>query len=80
MGKLEDSMEAYANGLKIDPTNAAMKQGMEALRREGQAKMGGMGGGGGMSDMLCGPEAEAKLMANPETKKYFDDPQFAGMW
>ena len=42
--------------------------------------MGGMGGGGGMSDMLCGPEAEAKLMANPETKKYFDDPQFAGMW
>lgn len=32
LGKFEDSMGAYAKGLEIDPTNAAMKQGMEEMR------------------------------------------------
>lgn len=34
MRKFEDSMEAYAKGLEIDPTNAAMKNGMEEMRRD----------------------------------------------
>ena len=36
--------------------------------------------GGGMGNMFGGPEAEAKLRANPRIAKYFEDPQFAGMW
>jgi hypothetical protein len=39
--------------------------------------MGGMGGGmGGLGGMFGGPEAEAKLKANPRIAKYFEDPQF----
>ena len=42
---------------------------------------GGAGGpGGGLGGMFGGPEAEAKLKANPRIAKYFEDPQFASMW
>lgn len=46
---------------------------------------GGMGGGGGgmggagLAGMF-GPDAEAKLKTNPRIAKYFEDPQFQGMW
>ena len=46
----------------------------------GMGGMGGMGGGGGMGGlggMFGGPEAEAKLRANPRIAKYFEDPKFA---
>ena len=50
----------------------------------GMGGMGGMGGGagagaGGLGEMF-GPDAEAKLMANPETAAFFSDPQFKNMW
>ena len=41
--------------------------------------MGG-GGAGGMGGMFGGPEAEAKLKANPRIAKYFEDPKFVQMW
>jgi hypothetical protein len=41
--------------------------------------MGG-GGGAGMGGMFGGPEAEAKLKANPRIAKYFEDPKFNSMW
>jgi len=31
LGKLEDSLEAYENGLKVDPNNAQMKAGMDKV-------------------------------------------------
>ena len=37
MRKFEDSMDAYAKGLEVDPTNTAMKNGMEEMRRDFQA-------------------------------------------
>jgi hypothetical protein len=41
----------------------------------GMGGMGGMGGGmGGLGGMFGGPEAEAKLKANPRIAKYFEDP------
>ena len=52
----------------------------------GMGGMGGMGGGmggagaGGMGGMFGGPEAEAKLKANPRIAKYFEDPKFVSMW
>jgi len=39
--------------------------------------MPGMGGPGGM---FGGPEAEAKLKANPRIAQYFNDPQFKNKW
>ena len=74
-GKLEEAYEVYEKGLEIDPSNAQIRQGLEGLGRDMQAKMkaasGGKKGGGGMGDMFGGPEAEAKLRANPRIAKYF---------
>lgn len=33
-----------------------------------------------MGGMFGGPEAEAKLKANPRIAKYFEDPKFNSMW
>jgi len=46
----------------------------------GMGGMGGMPGAGGPGGMFGGPEAEAKLKANPRIAKYFEDPQFKSMW
>jgi len=41
---------------------------------------GGMPGMGGPGGMFGGPEAEAKLKANPRIAKYFEDPIFNNKW
>lgn len=87
LGKLEESLESYDAGLKIDPNNAQMKAGQDKVHQDLARKMranapgGGMGGmgGAGLGGMF-GPEGEAKLKANPRTAKYFEDPQFCSKW
>lgn len=55
-----------------------MDSGFQQLLRDKAAaeapRMGAGGPGGG--DMFGGPEAEQKLRADPNTSKFFDDPQF----
>ena len=66
--------------MKVDPSNNQMKNGYEQLLRDKAAAETGprMGASGGPSggDMFGGPEAEQKLRADPNTSKFFDDPQF----
>ena len=93
MNKLAESTQAYREALKYDPDNAQIIGGLQSVQRDQQAAaMGGgmpggfpMGGGGngglgGMGGMFGGPEAEAKLKANPRIAKYFEDPKFVQMW
>ena len=54
--------------------------GMGGMGMGGMPGAGGPAGGGGMGGMFGGPEAEAKLKANPRIAKYFEDPQFRTMW
>lgn len=85
LGKLEDSMETYEKGLKIEPGNAQLKAGESKVHQDLAAQMrsqgGGMGGmgGAGLGGMF-GPEGEAKLKANPRIAKYFEDPTFQTKW
>ena len=85
LGKLEDSMETYEKGLKIEPANAQLKAGEakvhQDLANQMRSQGGGMGGmgGAGLGGMF-GPEGEAKLKANPRIAKYFEDPQFQSKW
>ena len=51
---------------------------MEEMRGEFKRKRGG--GGGVPGDMFTGPEAEAKLKADPSTAPFFSDPQFMNLW
>lgn len=65
-------MAAYDEGLKINPSNQQIVAGIQNLQKDMQAgARPPRGGGGGMGDMFGGPEAEAKLKANPRIAKYF---------
>lgn len=87
IGDLEGAASTYEEGMKVDPSNAAMKKGYDQLKTDvasqtkpaagGPPGAGGMGGGG---DMFGGPEADAKLRADPTTSKFFQDPMFVSMW
>ena len=91
-GMLIEAMDAYEKGLELEPNNQQILQGMNAVDKDASAqfnakKSGGMGGGmgggapgGGMNNMFGGPQAEAKLRANPRIAKYFEDPKFRSMW
>lgn len=77
LGQLPQSYEAYEQGLQKDPNNAQIKSGMQAVKNELMAQSRGPGGppgggmGGGLGGMFGGPDAEAKLRADPEIAKYF---------
>jgi len=96
LGKLEEAVTAYEKGCDLDPSNGQCKVMLERCAQElmrsmgagmpgGMPGMGGMpgaggpGGAGGLGDMF-GPQAEQKLMANPETAAFFSDPNFKNMW
>jgi stress-induced-phosphoprotein 1 len=73
-GKLQEATAAYEDGLKIDPNNAALKSGLDDVKKatsqQGQASI---------LNMFMSPEGQAKLMSDPETAAYMRDPQFMQM-
>jgi stress-induced-phosphoprotein 1 len=72
MGQFDEAIAAYEHGLKLNPDNAQIKQGLEQTRQEKAAAETQPEEGGGM----FGPAAQAKLMANPQIAQYFKDPLF----
>lgn len=79
MGKLNEAMGAYDDGLKVDPNNSACINGKKDIENElnrkesgGMGGMGGMGGGmGGFADSLL-----KMMQSNPKLAKYLADPNF----
>lgn len=71
--KLEEAMEAYEEGLKIAPADAALKKGLEDVRR---AQDSDMGPGAGMGKMFQDPQMFQKLSANPKTAPLLADASF----
>lgn len=84
MKRLDEALVAYDKGLKIDRDNAQILTLIQAIQREKAAASKPAGGCppgmGGMGSMFGGPEAEAKLKANPRIAEYFKDPKFKSMW
>ncbi|KAI0184486.1 putative heat shock protein [Xylaria flabelliformis] len=81
-GDLLGAVDAYEEGLKLDPSNAGLKSSLASVKRaieqEG-AGAGGFGGGdpmGGLGNMFSDPNLLQKLMNNPKTSGYFSDPSF----
>jgi len=71
LGKYEDAEKTYQKGLELDPTNQQLKEGLERVQESKEE--GGESGGFGGQFMQ---QAMGKLLTNPETAAYFQDPEF----
>ncbi|KAI0467113.1 hypothetical protein F4859DRAFT_495187 [Xylaria cf. heliscus] len=81
-GDLVGAVDAYEEGLKLDPNNAGLKGSLASVKRaieQEEFGAGGFGGGdpmGGLGKMFSDPNLLQKLMNNPKTSGYFSDPSF----
>ena len=78
LGRLEDAEAAFDAGLAVDPSNAALKDGLAevqaAQRRAAPASAGaGFPGGNPFGGNIIG-----RLAANPKFVPYLADPSFVG--
>lgn len=67
--KHEEAEKTYQKGLELDPSNQQLKEGLDRVK-ESKESDSGFGGGNFMQ------QAFAKLLTNPETAAYFQDPEF----
>lgn len=77
--KLEEAAMAYEEGLRVDPSNAALLKAQGDVKRAMESEMGAGGAGGpadGLAKVFRDPKAMAKLAANPKTASAMADPQF----
>lgn len=80
-GDLIKALDAYEEGLKLDPNNAGLKSSLASVQRaieQDGGPAGGFGGDpmGGIGKMFSDPNLLQKLMSNPKTSGYFSDPSF----
>ncbi|CAL3972465.1 unnamed protein product [Diplocarpon coronariae] len=80
LGDLIGALDAYEEGLKLDPSNAQNKSGLESVKRaiDAEAKNDGVTGDptAGLGGMFNDPQLLQKLAANPKTSKLLADPSF----
>ncbi|KAH8813151.1 hypothetical protein F5884DRAFT_671214 [Xylogone sp. PMI_703] len=80
LGDLVGANDAYEEGLKLDPNNAANKSGLAAVKRaiEAEARNDGVTGDplGGLGSMFSDPQLLTKLQNNPKTREFLNDPSF----
>ena len=82
--RYNDSISAYEEGLAKFPEDAALKKGLEDVKREKDnpygipSSGGGFGGGGGAMPGLFGPQMMAQMAMNPATRPLLNDPDVMG--
>lgn len=69
LGDFDKAIETYQKGLQVDPNNQQLKEGLQRAQEE--KKSGGAPKMDEMTKQLLG-----KLMTNPETKNYLNEPDF----
>ncbi|OWA54542.1 Stress-induced-phosphoprotein 1 [Hypsibius exemplaris] len=83
----EDAVQAYEEGLKHDPGNQQLKDGLAEVRAAAANTGGGRGGGafpsgpvggagGGFPNPFAGPGLMEKLQNDPRTREFADQPDF----
>ena len=68
LGRVADSIEAYEQGLKIDPNNEQIKQSLEELRMQRNQSA--------FPNPFNGPDVFLKLRNDSRTKEWLDDPDY----
>lgn len=69
LGKDEEAMKAYEDGIKYDPNNAQLKTGLDEVMKNMQQK----------NNPFSDPNLEVKLAMDPRTKEFLNDPSFLQM-
>ncbi|KAL1121953.1 hypothetical protein AAG570_003361, partial [Ranatra chinensis] len=72
LNMLGEAVNAYEEGLKHDPNNAQLKEGLQEVR----AQMSAGPDMEGFSNPFCSGDIYAKLRADPRTRSYLDDPSY----
>lgn len=70
--RYEEAKIAFEEGLKIEPDNVQLKEGLA----EADANLTGSGGSSAIGNPFTQPDAMQKLEANPKTREYLKDPVF----
>ncbi|TAQ87478.1 hypothetical protein B7494_g4203 [Chlorociboria aeruginascens] len=74
------ALDAYEEGLKLDPNNAQNKTGLASVQRaiDAEREADGVKGdaSGGLGSMFNDPQLYQKLAANPKTSAFLADPTF----
>jgi stress-induced-phosphoprotein 1 len=69
LGRIDESIKAYEEGLVHEPDNAQLKEALQGIKAQ---KFGNKG----MANPFSTPDVFAKLRSNPCTRAYFDDPEY----
>ncbi|BES87703.1 STI1 [Nesidiocoris tenuis] len=71
LGRHKEAIQAYEEGLKHDPTNVQLKEGLEEVK----AQMEGPGPDL-FSNPFSAPDIMNKLRSDPRTREYLNDPSY----
>lgn len=69
LGRTKEAIEAYEEGLKHDPNNSQLKDGLMEVKAQLRKD-------GGFSNPFCAPDIYTKLRADPRTREYLNDPSY----
>lgn len=75
LGRHEEAIDAYEAGLKYDPNNAQLKEGIKEVRQSIANDFGGLG----RNNPFNTPDIFVKLRNDPRTRAYLDDPEYLKM-
>jgi len=69
LGRIDESIKAYEEGLVHEPDNAQLKEGLEGVRAQKT-------GNKGMANPFLTSDLFDKLRSDPRTRAYLDDPEY----
>lgn len=70
LGRTEEAIEAYEEGLRVDPTNAQLAEGLKEVKAK-QPAFPGLS-----SDLFRTPDLFVKLQNDPRTRAFLQDPEY----
>ena len=73
LGRTDEAIEAYEEGLRRDPTNAQLVEGLKEVKAKNPIFPGFS------SDLFRSPDVFVKLRNDPRTRAYLDDPEYVNM-
>lgn len=72
LGRDTEAQKAYEEGLKYEPNNEQLKEGLQEVK----AKLEANQHGAKLMNPFAGPDVMSKLQNNPKTKAMFEDPSY----